>query len=127
MRSDGGTATLETSLMILVLVPLLFATIQFGDAFHRWLAQDAATAHAARLAAELGGDGPAVRQLLTDSLRAARIDPDRTTVTVTPSRVGWRQPVRVTVRHEVRIAIPFAFATDLPMVSTAVARGELAR
>lgn len=122
-----GTATLETTLMIIVLLPLLFAILQFGDAFHRWLAQDAATAHAARLAGELGGDAPAVRALLSDALRDSGIDPSRATVTVAPSRVGWREPIRVTVRHDLRIAIPFAFSADLPVVSTAVARGELAR
>lgn len=113
--------------MIVVLLPLLFAIFQFGDAFHRWLAQDAATAHAARYAGELGGDTPAVRQLLSTALRDAGIDPARATVEIAPSRVGWREPIRVTVRHDVRIAIPFAFSADVPLVSTAVARGELAR
>jgi len=113
--------------MIVVLLPLLFAILQFGDAFHRWLAQDAATAHAARLAGELGGDAPAVRALLSDALRDSGIDPSRVTITVAPSRVGWREPIRVTVRQDLRIAIPFAFSADLPVVSTAVARGELAR
>ncbi|MGH2378830.1 MAG: TadE/TadG family type IV pilus assembly protein [Candidatus Limnocylindria bacterium] len=127
MRSDAGTATLETTLMIVVLLPLLFAILQFGNVFHRWLAQDAATGHAARLAGEVGGDTPAVRQLLSDALRDAGIDPARATVTVAPARVGWREPVRVTVRHSVRIAIPFAFSADMPLTSTAVARGELAR
>lgn len=127
VREDPGTATLETTLMILVLLPLLFGIMQFGDAFHRWLAQDAATAHAARLAGELGGDAPAVRELLSSTLRDARIDPARATVSITPARVGWREPIRVTVRHTVRIAIPFAFSTDFPIVSSAVARGELAR
>ena len=127
LASEAGTATLETTLMIVVLLPLLFAILQFGDAFHRWLAQDAATTHAARLAGELGGDAPAVRALLTDALRDSGIDPSRATITVSPSRVGWREPIRVTVRHDLRIAIPFAFSADLPVISTAVARGELAR
>lgn len=127
LENDGGTATLETSLMIVVLLPLLFAILQFGDAFHRWLAQDAATAHAARYAGELGGDAPEVRELLADALRDAGIDPGRATIEISPSRVGWREPVRVTVRSEVTIAIPFAFSAALPLTSTAVSRGELAR
>lgn len=125
--SDGGTATLETSLMIVVLLPLLFAMLQFGDAFHRWLAQDAATAHAARYAGELGGDAPEVRELLADALRDAGIDPARATIEIVPSRVGWREPVRVTVRSDLAIAIPFAFSATVPLTSSAVARGELAR
>jgi Flp pilus assembly protein TadG len=125
--SDAGTATLETTLMIVVLLPVLFAILQFGDAFHRWLAQDAATAHAARYAAEVGGDTAEVRSLLADALRDAGIDPARAQVEVVPAQVGWREPIRVSVRTDLRIAIPFAFATTFPLRSTAVGRGEVAR
>lgn len=126
-RRDEGTTTLETTLMILVLLPVLFAILELGDAFHRWLAQDAATAHAARYAAELGGDAPEVRALLADALRDAGIDPASAVVEIEPSRVGWREPIRVAVRTDLRVAIPFAFTTVLPLRSSAVARGELAR
>lgn len=125
--SDGGTTTLETTLMIVVLLPVLFAILEFGDAFHLWLAQDAVTAHAARYAAELGGDAPEVRALLADALRDAGIDPAKAVVEIDPPRVGWREPIRVSVRTELAVAIPFAFTTVLPLRSTAVARGELAR
>jgi len=113
--------------MIVVLVPLLFAILQFGDGFHRWLAQDAATAHAARLAGELGGDAPEVRALLADTLRDAGIDPAGAEIEIVPSRVSWREPIRVSVRTDLRIAIPFALTTVVPLRSTAVARGELSR
>lgn len=126
-RDDGGSATLETTLMIVVLLPVLFAILQFGDAFHRWLAQDAATAHAARYAAEVGGDTAAVRALLSDALLDAGIDPSRARVEITPTTVSWREPIQVTVRTDVVIAIPFAFTTVMPLRSSAVARGELAR
>ena len=127
LASDRGSATLETTLMIVVLLPVLFAILAFGDAFHRWLAQDAATAHAARYAGELGGDAPEVRALLADALRDAGIDPGRAEVTVTPARVGWREPIRVEVRTDQTIAIPFAFRAVLPLRSVAIARGEVAR
>ena len=127
LASDAGTTTLETTLMIVVLLPVLFAILEFGDAFHRWLAQDAATAQAARFAGEVGGDTPAVRALLADSLRDAGIDPARATVEIDPARVGWREPIRVAVRTDLPISIPFAFTTVLPLRSSAVARGELAR
>ncbi len=126
-QSEAGTATLETTLMIVVLVPILFAILQFGDTFHRWLAQDAATAHAARYAGEVGGDAPEVRQFLGDSLRGAGIDPDRVTVQIEPARVGWREPIRVTVRSDVTVAIPFVLTTTFPLRSSAVARGEVER
>ena len=74
-REDAGLATLETTLMITILVPLLFAVIEFGDIFQRWLAQESVTIQVARYAAELGGDGPEVRALFADSLRRSGIDP----------------------------------------------------
>lgn len=120
-------ATLETTLMIVVLLPVLFAILEFGDAYHRWLAQDAATAHAARYAGELGGDAPEVRALLADALRDSGIDPDRAHVDIEPARVGWREPIRVSVRSDLVVAIPFVLSTTFPLRSSAVARGELAR
>lgn len=125
--SDAGTATLETTLMIVVLLPVLFAILEFGDAFHRWLAQDAATAQAARYAGEVGGDTPEVRSLLGDALRDSGIDPATAQVEIVPARVGWREPIRVSVRTDQVISIPFAFTTVLPLRSSAVARGEIAR
>jgi Flp pilus assembly protein TadG len=113
--------------MIVVLLPVLFAILEFGDVFHRWLAQDAATAQAARYAGEVGGDTPEVRALLADALRDAGIDPARASVEIAPARVGWREPIRVAVRTDMAISIPFAFSTVLPLRSSAVARGEVAR
>ncbi len=122
-----GSVTLETTLMIAILVPLLFAIISFGDAFQRWLAQDAATLQAARYAAELGGDAPEVRAQLADTLRGSGIDPDTVAIEIQPTRVSWRQPIRVTLRSNARLAIPFLMTTTLPLSSTAVARGEINR
>lgn len=113
--------------MIVVLLPVLFAILEFGDGFHRWLAQDAATAHAARYAAEVGGDTPEVRARLSEDLHDAGIDPAKAQIEIAPPSVGWREPITVTVRTDLEIAIPFAFTTVLPLRSTAVARGELAR
>lgn len=127
IKDERGLATLEATLMIAVLVPLLFSILEFGAALERWLAQDAATVQAARYAGELGGDLPEVRSLLADQLRASGIDPAVTTVTIEPARVGWREPVRVSVTSEQRVAIPFLFATTLPLRSSALARGEVNR
>lgn len=127
LSSEQGTTTLETTLMIVVLLPVLFAILSFGDAFHRWMAQDAATAHAARYAAEVGGDTPDVRARLSEALRDSGIDPDRAQVEIVPPRVGWRERITVSVRSDLPISIPFALATTFPLRSSATARGELAR
>ena len=93
----------------------------------RWLAQDAATVQAARYAGELGGDAPLLRQFLDEELRAAGIDPQGVSVDVAPSRVGWREPVRVSVSSAYPVSIPFLFSTNVPLRSSAISRGEVNR
>jgi len=124
---ERGLATLEMTLMIAILVPLLFSILEFGSALERWLAQDAATVQAARYAGEIGGDGAEVRSLLADQLRASGIDPGAATIEIAPARVGWREPVRVSVSTEYRVAIPFLLTTTLPIRSSAISRGEVNR
>jgi hypothetical protein len=110
-----------------MLVPLLFSVLEFGAALERWLAQDAATVQAARFAGELGGDAPELRRFLAEQLRAAGIDPDRVSVDVAPSRVGWREPVRVSLSSAYPVTIPFLFSTTVPIHSSAISRGEVNR
>lgn len=127
LRGDRGSVTLETTLCVTVLTPLLFAILQFGGAFQRWIAQDAVAVQAARHAAELGGDAREVRESIDASLRASGIDPAAVDVAIEPASVGWREPVRVSLRSEARIALPFLWSTTMPLTSSATARGELAR
>ena len=119
--------SLESTLALSLLVPMLFAILQFGGALGRWSAQDAIAVRAARQAAELGGDSSELRLSIDDALRAVRIDPSTVTVSVEPELVGWREPIRVRLRSEAQIAIPFLLTTTLPLSSSATARGELAR
>lgn len=127
LARDGGSVTLEATLALVVLVPILFAILQFGGAFQRWIAQDAVAVQAARHAGELGGDRPEVRRAIDTSLRASGIDPVTVSVAIEPPAVGWREPIQVRLGSDVRIAIPFLFSATLPLRSTAVARGEVAR
>lgn len=127
LRADAGAVTVETTLAITALVPVLFAVLQFGAAFTRWQAQDTIAVQAARHAGELGGDSPAVRSGIERALRAGGIDPAGVTVTIEPATVGWREPVRVALRSDAPIVIPFLFQTTLPLRSSAIARGEVAR
>jgi hypothetical protein len=127
-RSDEhGMATLETTLMVVILVPLLFAILEFGWLTQRWLAQDGVALQAARYAGELGGDRPELRSYVQEQLRLVGIEPSRVIVEVDPSYVAWREPVRVSLHTEERIAVPFLFATTVTVRSTAVARGEVSR
>ena len=113
--------------MVVILVPLLFGVIEFGSLFQRWLAAETVAAHAARYAGELGGDDPALRAYIARELAGVGIDASRVSIEVDPPRVAWREPIRVTVRSEERIALPFALVTPIVINATAVARGELQR
>jgi hypothetical protein len=108
-------------------VPLLFSILEFGSALERWLAQDAATVQAARYAGEAGGDTAELRRFVEDELRLAGIDPARVNVEVVPSRVGWREPVRVSLSSAYPMSIPFLFSTTVPLRSSAISRGEVNR
>ena len=127
LRGDQGLATLETTFAITMLVPLLFSVLEFGSALERWLAQDAATVQAARYAGELGGDAPELRAFLAEQLRVAGIDPERVSIEVAPPRVGWREPVRVSLSSAYPVSIPFLFSTSVPLRSSAISRGEVNR
>lgn len=124
---DDGAVTLETTLALTMLVPVLFAILQFGGALQRWAAQDAAAVQGARQAAELGGDSTELRLSIDSTLRSSGIDPSTVTVSVEPAAVGWREPIRVRLRSEARLTIPFLLTTSLPLHSSAVARGEVGR
>jgi TadE-like protein len=126
-RDERGAVALETTLMIVILIPLLFAIIQFGWLTQRWIAQDGVTVQAARLAGELGGDRDELRTYIAQQLTLVGIEPSRAVVVVDPARVGWREPVRVSIQTSETIAIPFVISLPMTVASTAVARGELQR
>jgi hypothetical protein len=126
-RDERGIATLEATLMVVILVPLLFAILEFGWLTQRWLAQDGVALQAARYAGELGGDRPELRAYIGEQLRTVGIEPSRVIVEVEPAQVGWREPVRVSLRTPEIVALPFLFTTTVMVSSTAVARGELSR
>lgn len=127
LRDGHGMATLETTLMIVVLIPLLFAILEFGWLTQRWLAQDGVALQAARYAGELGGDRPELRAYVQEQLRLVGIEPSRVVVQVEPAHAAWREPIRVSLQTDERIAVPFLFATTVTVRSRAVARGELNR
>lgn len=127
LREESGLATVETTLMVVILVPLIFGVIEFGALFQRWLAAESVAAHAARYAGELGGDQPALRAYVARQLRDVGIDPSRVVVEVDPPTVGWREPIRVSVRSDEPIELPFAISTSVRLSATAVARGEVER
>ena len=127
IRDEGGLATVETTLMLVILVPLFFGVIEFGWLFQRWLAAESVAAHAARFAGEIGGDDDSLRAYVARQLSDVGIDPARVQVEVAPPRVAWRQPVRVSVRSQERIDLPFALSTSVLVSASAVARGEVNR
>ena len=127
IAEERGLATVETTLMIVILIPLLFGVVEFGWLFQRWLAAQTVAAHAARFAGELGGDDERLRAYVARQLTDVGIDPAGAQLEVVPPRVAWRQPVRVSVRSQERIELPFALSTSVLVSASAVARGEVNR
>lgn len=126
LHAQRGQETLQAILAVsLVLLPVLFATLQMGMVLHLWIGQHAAAAAGARIAGERGEDDPMVQERIQSGLRAAGIDPARASVAVRPARVGWGEPITVTIQTQRVIAIPFLFTIEVPLRSSFTARGEV--
>jgi Flp pilus assembly protein TadG len=127
-RGERGVATVEAVLVVpLVLVPVLFAVVVFGDLWHTRLVLDAAAAAGARQAAVVGGDSSLVRTRIATELSDGGLDPDRAVVTVEPAVAAWGEPVRVRISIQEEAAIPFAGSWAVPLDAEFVTRSEVTR
>ncbi len=128
LRRQGGQETLQAILAVsLVLLPVLFATVQMGTLLHLWIGQNAAAAVGARLAGERGQGDAFVLERIDAELSAAGIDPSRSRVKVIPPRAGWGEPITVTIETDLKLAIPFLPLQQptVPLRSSFTARGEV--
>jgi hypothetical protein len=127
-RGERGLATVEAVLVVpLVLVPVLFAVVIFGDLWHTRLVLDAAAAAGARQAAVVGGDGSLVRSRITTELTDGGLDARRVRVVVEPAVAAWGEPIRVQLSIEEEAAIPFAGSWAVPLEAEFVTRSEVTR
>lgn len=127
-RRERGVATVEAVLVVpLVLVPVLFAVVVFGDLWHTRLVLDAAAAAGARQAAVVGGDSSLVRTRIATELSDGGLDPDRAVVTVEPAVAAWGEPIRVRISVQEQAAIPFAGSWAVPLDAEFVTRSEVTR
>ena len=126
LRDERGQATLEAILVVpLVLVPVLFGVVTFGELEHTRLVLDAAAAAGARQAAVDGQDDQAVRDRITLELSDGGLNPATASVSVTPAIAAWGDPITVTVSITSRASIPFLGGWDVPMSSDFVTRSEV--
>lgn len=126
LRDERGLATVEAVLVVpLVLVPVLFGVVVFGQLEHTRLVLDAAAAAGARQAAVSGQDDQSVRDRIAVELRDGGLNPSLASVSVTPGVASWGDPIRVTVSMTAHAAIPFLGAWDLPMTSDFTSRSEV--
>lgn len=127
-RGERGLATVEAVLVVpLVLVPILFAVIVFGDLWHTRLVLDAAAAAGARQAAVVGGDGSIVRTRIATELTDGGLDADRVRVVVEPAVAAWGEPIRVQLSIDEEAAIPFAGTWAVSLEAEFVTRSEVTR
>jgi hypothetical protein len=126
LSNQRGQETLQAIFAVaFILVPVLFSTIEIGNVLHLWIGQHAAAAAGARVAGEMGEDDADVRDRIDTELRGAGLNPANCSIEVTPARVGWHQPIAVSIRSRRHVGIPFLFQRDLELVSSFTARGEV--
>jgi Flp pilus assembly protein TadG len=125
-RDGRGQATVEAVIVVpLVLVPVLFGVVTFGELEHTRLVLDSAAAAGARQAAVDGQDDQAVRDRIALELKDGGLDPATATVTVTPAIAAWGQPISVHISITSRASIPFLGGWDVPMSSDFTTRSEV--
>ena len=126
LRDQRGSAAVEAVLVVpLVLVPVLFGVVTFGELEHTRLVLDAAAAAGARQAAVDGQDDQAVRDRIDLELRDGGLDPATASISVPPAVAAWGDPITVTVSIKSRASIPFLGGWDVPMSSDFVTRSEV--
>jgi hypothetical protein len=123
---QAGQETLQSIFAVsFVLLPVLFSTLELGNLLHLWIGQHAAAAAGARLAGEIGEDGPTVRARIDDELLGAGVDPAACEISVVPARVAWHDPITVTITSRRHLGVPFLFQRDVTLASSFTARGEV--
>jgi hypothetical protein len=121
-----GQETLQAVLAVsFMLLPVLLGIIELGGLIHVWMAQQSAAAIGARVAGERGEDDAVVRQRIAAELQGSGLTPMNTAVSVSPSHVGWGEPITVRLISDQRIAIPFLLSRTVTLRSSYVSRGEV--
>lgn len=126
LRDERGLATVEAVIVVpLVLVPVLFGVVTFGELEHTRLVLDSASAAGARQAAVDGQDDRAVRDRIALELQDGGLNPTTASITVSPAVAAWGQPISVHVAITYRASIPFLGGWDVPMSSDFTTRSEV--
>jgi Flp pilus assembly protein TadG len=115
----------EFALVLPLLLILLFGIIEFGIAFNRAQAVEAAAREGARLASLSSTTFPDVETRVNDALAGIPMD-NMVAVTVTPAGCAGNQgdPITVEVTTDHNINIPILFDTDVTLTGQAVFRCE---
>jgi Flp pilus assembly protein TadG len=126
LRDEHGLATVEAVLVVpLVLVPVLFGVITFGQLEHVRLVLDSAAAAGARQAGVDGQDDQAVRDRIALELSDGGINPATASINVTPAVAAWGDPIQVQISITTRASIPFLGGWDVQMSSDFTTRSEV--
>ncbi len=126
LRDSRGQSTVEAVIVVpLVLVPVLFGVVTFGQLEHTRLVLDSAAAAGARQAAVDGQDDQAVRDRIALELSDGGLDPATVSVSVTPAIAAWGEPIHVRLSIAAQAAIPFLGSWAVPMSSDFTTRSEV--
>jgi Flp pilus assembly protein TadG len=126
LRDERGLATVEAVLVVpLVLVPVLFGVVTFGQLEHTRLVLDSAAAAGARQAAVDGHDDQAVRDRIALELSDGGLNPATASISVTPAVAAWGEPIQVHISITSHASIPFLGGWDVAMSSDFTTRSEV--
>ncbi len=117
IKREKGASTVEFAIILPVLVTILVGIFQLGIAFNGYLAITHAAREGVRQASVGNYDEKMVRSY------AYPVDPTAVSLSY-PEGVGHGLPIRVTVRYDLLLSIPFFGDRTIPLVSHAEMRAE---
>lgn len=124
-RSEAGSGMAEFALVLPVLLFILFGIVEFGIAFNRAQAVEAAAREGARLASISSTTVGDVTTRVNEALVGIPLD-NPASVAVAPGGCAGREgeAVTVTVTYVHDVTIPLLFSRDVTLTGQAVFRCE---
>ena len=122
INKQKGASAVEFALILMPLIVLIFAILQFGILFNNWIALTHAAREGARLAA-VDEDFEVIVEKIVSRAPTVKIDTDKISIDNLHGEVG--SPVTVTVTGwPVDLNIPFLSPESIVLTSSATLRVE---
>jgi Flp pilus assembly protein TadG len=126
-NSETGTAIVEITLVLMMLMLIISALIDLGFLMNTRLVLVAAAREGARRAAVDGGASDSAFQTTEEQLALGQLDPHQADIEIRPKQAIYGTPITVTVRSCYEIMTPFVRAIagqSIPLQVEVVCRSE---